>query len=103
MSRGNTILIIVIISEKGKIKIQKFSLNYQTHQQEIYTSRLFNYSKLSKSKNKENFERELEELTESMSLGARISHGMCTGFQNVAKVTGDDIKMTVLPNECVTI
>ncbi|RHZ74806.1 hypothetical protein Glove_219g31 [Diversispora epigaea] len=28
---------------------------------------------------------------------ARISHGMCTGFQNEAEVTGDDSKMTVLP------
>ncbi|RHZ63031.1 hypothetical protein Glove_333g4 [Diversispora epigaea] len=43
-------------------------LNYQTHPQAIYTSRLLNYSKLSKPKNEENFERELEELTESMSL-----------------------------------
>ncbi|RHZ74120.1 hypothetical protein Glove_227g160 [Diversispora epigaea] len=43
-------------------------LNYQTHPQAIYTSRLLNYSKLPKPKNEENFERELEELTESMSL-----------------------------------
>ncbi|RHZ85976.1 hypothetical protein Glove_57g40 [Diversispora epigaea] len=42
-------------------------LNYQTHPQAIYTSRLFNYSKLPKPKNKENFERELEELTKSFS------------------------------------
>ncbi|RHZ74096.1 hypothetical protein Glove_227g138 [Diversispora epigaea] len=42
-------------------------LNYQTHPQAIYTSRLLNYSKLPKPKNEENFERELEELTESMS------------------------------------
>jgi len=27
--------------------------------------------------------------------GARISHEMCTGCRNVAKVTGDDIEMTV--------
>ncbi|RHZ90186.1 hypothetical protein Glove_5g52 [Diversispora epigaea] len=40
-------------------------LNYQTHPQTIYTSRLLNYSKLPKPKNEENFERELEELTES--------------------------------------
>ncbi|RHZ74833.1 hypothetical protein Glove_219g134 [Diversispora epigaea] len=38
-------------------------LNYQTHPQAIYTSRLLNYSKLPKPKNEENFERELEELT----------------------------------------
>ncbi|RHZ81629.1 hypothetical protein Glove_117g111 [Diversispora epigaea] len=42
-------------------------LNYQTHPQAIYTSRLLNFSNLPKSKNEENFERELEELTKSMS------------------------------------
>ncbi|RHZ79199.1 hypothetical protein Glove_151g90 [Diversispora epigaea] len=42
-------------------------LNYQTHPQAIYTSRLLNYSKLPKPKNEENFERELEELSKSMS------------------------------------
>ncbi|RHZ75000.1 hypothetical protein Glove_218g45 [Diversispora epigaea] len=42
-------------------------LNYQTHPQAIYTSRLLNYSKLPKPKNEENFEKKLEELTESMS------------------------------------
>ncbi|RHZ78271.1 hypothetical protein Glove_166g121 [Diversispora epigaea] len=47
-------------------------LNYQTHPQAIYTSRLLNYSNLPKPKNEENFERELEELTESMSLLIRI-------------------------------
>ncbi|RHZ78442.1 hypothetical protein Glove_164g13 [Diversispora epigaea] len=36
-------------------------LNYQTHPQVIYTSRLLNYSKLPKPKNEENFARELEE------------------------------------------
>ncbi|RHZ77168.1 hypothetical protein Glove_184g19 [Diversispora epigaea] len=46
--------------------------NYQTHPQAIYTSRLLNYSKLPKPKNEENFERELEELTESMSLLIQI-------------------------------
>ncbi|RHZ83949.1 hypothetical protein Glove_86g88 [Diversispora epigaea] len=40
-------------------------LNYQTHPQEIYTSRLLNFSKLPKPKNEESFERELEELTRS--------------------------------------
>ncbi|RHZ86336.1 hypothetical protein Glove_52g84 [Diversispora epigaea] len=42
-------------------------LNYQIHPQAIYTSRLLNYSNLPKPKNEENFERELEELTESFS------------------------------------
>ncbi|RHZ83822.1 hypothetical protein Glove_87g245 [Diversispora epigaea] len=42
-------------------------LNYQTHPQAIYTSRLLNFSKLPKPKNEENFERELEELKKSTS------------------------------------
>ncbi|RHZ51639.1 hypothetical protein Glove_476g54 [Diversispora epigaea] len=42
-------------------------LNYQTHPQAIYTSRLLNFSNLTKPKNEENFEKELEELTESTS------------------------------------
>ncbi|RHZ80043.1 hypothetical protein Glove_139g183 [Diversispora epigaea] len=43
-------------------------LNYQTHPQAIYASRLLNYySKLPKPKNEENFERELEELTKFFS------------------------------------
>ncbi|RHZ79751.1 hypothetical protein Glove_141g72 [Diversispora epigaea] len=42
-------------------------LNYQTHPQAIYTSRLLNFSKLPKPKNEKNFERELEELTKSTS------------------------------------
>ncbi|RHZ76337.1 hypothetical protein Glove_199g143 [Diversispora epigaea] len=42
-------------------------LNYQTHPQAIYTSRLLNFSKLPKPKNEENFESELEELTKSTS------------------------------------
>ncbi|RHZ80712.1 hypothetical protein Glove_132g286 [Diversispora epigaea] len=40
-------------------------LNYQTHSQAIYTSRLLNFSKLPKPGNEVNFERELEELTKS--------------------------------------
>ncbi|RHZ81010.1 hypothetical protein Glove_130g21 [Diversispora epigaea] len=43
-------------------------LNYQTHPQAIYTSRLLNFSKFPKPKNEENFRRKLEELTKSMSL-----------------------------------
>ncbi|RHZ59199.1 hypothetical protein Glove_365g80 [Diversispora epigaea] len=42
-------------------------LNYQTHPQAIYTSRLLNFSKLPKPKNEENFKRKLEELTKSTS------------------------------------
>ncbi|RHZ85379.1 hypothetical protein Glove_66g46 [Diversispora epigaea] len=42
-------------------------LNYQTHPQAIYTSRLLNYSNLPKPKNEKNFERDLEELTKSMA------------------------------------
>ncbi|RHZ85409.1 hypothetical protein Glove_66g127 [Diversispora epigaea] len=47
-------------------------LNYQTHPQAIYTSRLLNYSNLPKPKNEENFERELEELTNMSNL-----HSIC--------------------------
>ncbi|RHZ84215.1 hypothetical protein Glove_84g30 [Diversispora epigaea] len=42
-------------------------LNHQIHPQTIYTSRLLDFSKPPKPKNEENFERELEELTKSMS------------------------------------
>ncbi|RHZ81577.1 hypothetical protein Glove_117g58 [Diversispora epigaea] len=42
-------------------------LNYQTHPQAIYISRCLNYSNLPKPKNEENFERDIEELTKSMS------------------------------------
>ncbi|RHZ88671.1 hypothetical protein Glove_21g215 [Diversispora epigaea] len=38
-------------------------LNYQTHPQAIYTSRLLNYSNLPKPKNEKNFEKKLKELT----------------------------------------
>ncbi|RHZ86454.1 hypothetical protein Glove_50g38 [Diversispora epigaea] len=37
--------------------------NYKTHPQAIYTSRLLNFSDISKPKNDENFEKKLEELT----------------------------------------
>ncbi|RHZ74580.1 hypothetical protein Glove_220g39 [Diversispora epigaea] len=40
-------------------------MNYQTHPQAIYTSRLLNYSSLPEPKNEENFEKKLEKLTES--------------------------------------
>ncbi|RHZ58640.1 hypothetical protein Glove_372g123 [Diversispora epigaea] len=42
-------------------------LNYQTHPQAIYTSRLLNYSNLPKPKNEENFERNLKNLCPSNS------------------------------------
>ncbi|RHZ55151.1 hypothetical protein Glove_420g86 [Diversispora epigaea] len=38
-------------------------LNYKTHPQAIYTSRLLNFSDLPKPKNEENFEKELEKLS----------------------------------------
>ncbi|RHZ79958.1 hypothetical protein Glove_139g362 [Diversispora epigaea] len=41
--------------------------NYKTHPRAIYTSRLFDFSNLPKPMNEENFEKELEELTESFS------------------------------------
>ncbi|RHZ55279.1 hypothetical protein Glove_417g65 [Diversispora epigaea] len=43
----------------------KTPINYKTHPQAIYTSRLLNFSSLPKPKNDENFEKKLEELTES--------------------------------------
>ncbi|RHZ85757.1 hypothetical protein Glove_60g91 [Diversispora epigaea] len=51
----------------GLINSTPTPLNYQTHPQAIYTSRLLNFSKLPKPKNEENFERKLEELTKSTS------------------------------------
>ena len=51
--------------ESTNTKTTTTPLNYQTHPQAIYTSRLLNYSNLPKPKNEENFERELEELTKS--------------------------------------
>ncbi|RHZ64827.1 hypothetical protein Glove_320g138 [Diversispora epigaea] len=42
-------------------------MDYKTHSEAIYTSRLLNYSSLPKPKNDENFEKELEELTKSTS------------------------------------
>ncbi|RHZ73219.1 hypothetical protein Glove_232g216 [Diversispora epigaea] len=42
-------------------------INYKTHPQAIYTSRLLNFSNLPKPKNEENFEKKLKELTKSMS------------------------------------
>ncbi|RHZ85887.1 hypothetical protein Glove_59g110 [Diversispora epigaea] len=44
------------------------SMNYKTHPEAIYTSRLLNYSSLPKPKNEENFEKELEELMKSTLL-----------------------------------
>ncbi|RHZ86334.1 hypothetical protein Glove_52g88 [Diversispora epigaea] len=48
-------------------------LNYQTHPQAIYTSRLLNFSKLPKPMNEENFEKELDELTESTSVSSAVA------------------------------
>ena len=53
--------------EFSKNQTTTTTLNYKTHPQAIYTSRLLNFSNLPKPKNEENFERELEELTKSMS------------------------------------
>ncbi|RHZ56978.1 hypothetical protein Glove_395g19 [Diversispora epigaea] len=54
-------------------------LNYQTHPQAFYTSRLLNYSNLPQPKNEENFERKLEELTKSMfDSSTGIEYPICT-------------------------
>ncbi|RHZ88243.1 hypothetical protein Glove_25g36 [Diversispora epigaea] len=52
------------------------SLDYKTHPQAIYTSRLLNLSSLPKPKNDENFEKELEELTKSISDLSTTDSGM---------------------------
>ncbi|RHZ54943.1 hypothetical protein Glove_421g34 [Diversispora epigaea] len=55
-------------------------LNYQTHPQAIYTSRLLNFSKLPKPKNEENFEKKLEELTIS-DLYPNLAMKICNGLR----------------------
>ncbi|RHZ67407.1 hypothetical protein Glove_301g20 [Diversispora epigaea] len=42
-------------------------INYKTHPEAIYTSRLLDYSSLPKPKNDKNFEKEIDELTKSIS------------------------------------
>ncbi|RHZ45958.1 hypothetical protein Glove_641g8 [Diversispora epigaea] len=54
-------------ANQGSINTTTTPLNYQTHPQAIYTSRLLDFSNLPKPKNEENFERKLEELTEFTS------------------------------------
>ncbi|RHZ55129.1 hypothetical protein Glove_420g118 [Diversispora epigaea] len=51
--------------EFSKNQTTTIPVNYKTHPQAIYTSRLLNFSNLPKPKNEENFEKKLEELTES--------------------------------------
>ncbi|RHZ80123.1 hypothetical protein Glove_139g351 [Diversispora epigaea] len=51
----------------NQITIDATPFNYKTHPQAIYTSRLLNFSNLPKSRNEENFEKELEKLTKSIS------------------------------------
>ncbi|RHZ75620.1 hypothetical protein Glove_212g114 [Diversispora epigaea] len=53
------------------------STNYKTHPQAIYTSRLLNFSNLPKPKNDENFEKKLEELTESFYINANVHYINC--------------------------
>ncbi|RHZ79181.1 hypothetical protein Glove_151g43 [Diversispora epigaea] len=57
-------------ASKNKILINSTAptpMNYKTHPEAIYTSRLLDYSSLPKPKNDENFEKELEELTKFTS------------------------------------
>ncbi|RHZ85411.1 hypothetical protein Glove_66g129 [Diversispora epigaea] len=49
-------------------------LNYQTHPQAIYTSRLLSFSKLPKPKNEKNFEKELTKSTCALSVVASKLH-----------------------------
>ncbi|RHZ64767.1 hypothetical protein Glove_320g51 [Diversispora epigaea] len=57
----------LIRSSKSKLSTNPTPINYKTHPEAIYTSRLLNYLSLPKPKNDENFENELEELTKSIS------------------------------------
>ncbi|RHZ45927.1 hypothetical protein Glove_642g32 [Diversispora epigaea] len=50
-------------------------LNYQTHPEAIYTSRLLNYSSLPKPKNEKHFEKEFEELIKSTSALSVVASG----------------------------
>ncbi|RHZ83368.1 hypothetical protein Glove_97g56 [Diversispora epigaea] len=52
-------------SKNQTTEITPTPVNYKTHPQAIYTSRLLNFSNLPEPKNEENFEKKLEELTES--------------------------------------
>ncbi|RHZ43520.1 hypothetical protein Glove_1033g16 [Diversispora epigaea] len=68
--------------------------DYRAHPEVIYTSRLLNYSNLQKCKNKENFEKELEEITKSISV---LSVDICHGHANTILVykvegTGETIR-----------
>ncbi|RHZ67758.1 hypothetical protein Glove_299g105 [Diversispora epigaea] len=64
----------LIKGNKSKSKSKSTTpMNYKTHPEAIYTSRFLNYSSLSKPKNDENFENELEELTKSTSALSMIA------------------------------
>ncbi|RHZ65622.1 hypothetical protein Glove_313g65 [Diversispora epigaea] len=60
-------------STNMRTKETQSPLNYQTHPEAIYTSRLINYSCLPKPKNEEIFEKELEELTKSTSASSAVA------------------------------
>ncbi|RHZ64775.1 hypothetical protein Glove_320g29 [Diversispora epigaea] len=53
-------------------------MNYKTHPEAIYTSRLLNYSCLPKPNNDKNFESELEELTKSTSALSMVASELNT-------------------------
>ncbi|RHZ79146.1 hypothetical protein Glove_151g58 [Diversispora epigaea] len=79
--KTNEITIQIENSEKvskNKILINSTTptpMNYITHPEAIYTSRLLDYSSLPKPKNDENFEKELEELTKSTSALSIVASG----------------------------
>ncbi|RHZ82538.1 hypothetical protein Glove_109g229 [Diversispora epigaea] len=66
---SNTSEIIIQINKSKEFSKNQATtttpVNYKTHPRAIYTSRLLNFSNLPKPKNEENFEKKLEELTES--------------------------------------
>ncbi|RHZ79196.1 hypothetical protein Glove_151g95 [Diversispora epigaea] len=63
----------LIRASKSELSTNPTPINYKTHPEAIYTSRLLNYSSLPKPKNDENFENELEELTNSTSALSMIA------------------------------
>ncbi|RHZ83289.1 hypothetical protein Glove_97g81 [Diversispora epigaea] len=67
------------------------SMNYKTHPQAIFTSRLLGFSNLPKPKNEENFEKKLEELTESFyQINATIFTSRLLGFSNLPKPKNEE-------------
>ncbi|RHZ48426.1 hypothetical protein Glove_551g22 [Diversispora epigaea] len=77
-------------------------MNYKTHPQAIYTSRLLNFLNLPKPKNEENFEKKLEELTKSFY---RINSTFQWSLKSPVKISLSHIHFSLFPTgnlDCVT-